>query len=673
MRRSAIRLSFLIGIMLCAGFLATRGRALASPTAASPAPARVFDVTVSLEWQPGTKDNLAADLRAGSCPASASNLSYTSDLIAGLKSASAYLYGFSDGRMALGKVTIYTGAQHWYDADIRVLADNGFRPSAYPGGIVKAPRPYANPTLGQRPTFYPAPIYLSRLWSGQGARCGQWSVLPGVRTLGHEWAHYALYLWDEYIDQGTQTESYCTNAAGAATGLGILDPASPATTYSVMGYQYRAEKLWLPSVAAVGPCTKTPQMAVHGVSDWETLRRFYPEVTLPPGLRPGPTFAGSPAEALFSATVINAPSAPLQASASARVAALPTPKLIGDTYLVRPVPNSDGRPQQIMRQGEMILGERPTFSFWGVQATSNDRAAVIVQDWATAKRYAYPKDYRAVNPTLKPGALNTITVTQTIWRPDLLINPIMEITRKNQQQDEVVGLQVKLRDCSARPAKVVHISYCPAGGTCSSPRAVLPSAGVFTTSFIAPNDGKGEPPALHGYVYVRKPETGEETIGWYQLAGGVGPAYADGHTPLLDSLVSVDLPLGGAPPSNQDTQVLFGGAQLCSLQGALPPGIRGIMGTPFQVNIGISGRGTKLWGMVASDPLLRVRLGYNQDLVSRLQIDERNLKLLRYVRSATAAPHWAPVQFSGRSLSLNWISSVPVAMSGQGDIFALGY
>jgi hypothetical protein len=67
------------------------------------------------------------------------------------------------------------------------------RPAAFVGGIVKTPTPNISATNGLTGTvFYPATIFLGRGWDGRSARCGGWSQPAGWRTIGHEWAHYAL-------------------------------------------------------------------------------------------------------------------------------------------------------------------------------------------------------------------------------------------------------------------------------------------------------------------------------------------------------------------------------------------------------------------------------------------------------------------------------------------------
>src|SRR5439155_19253288 len=105
-------------------------------------------ITVSLEWHPGATDSLPADLSTSNCAPSASSTNYLTDLVEGLRQMSAYLYTYSEGRMAIGNVKIYTNGEHWNDADIRILANSAYRPTTFVGGIVKVPTLYINPTNG---------------------------------------------------------------------------------------------------------------------------------------------------------------------------------------------------------------------------------------------------------------------------------------------------------------------------------------------------------------------------------------------------------------------------------------------------------------------------------------------------------------------------------------------
>jgi hypothetical protein len=198
---------------------------------------------------------------------------------------------------------------------------------------------------------------------------------------------------------------------------------------------------------------------------------------------------------------------------------------------------------------------------------------------------------------------------------------------------------------------------------------VVGQPGVFQYTFFFPRDGLAEPPALHGYIYARTLSSPyEETAVWYQIGGGVGPAYGDGHAPLADAAVDASIASGQAPPKH-DTRLLFSPAPGCSGGGLDPSlGVQGIIGTPLNVQpVVADGNGGHAWN--TGDPQLQVRLGYSQDLLDRLGINEAQLVILRLEQGA----RWQIVPTAGRSRALDWIAAAPRPFEGQGMIYALGY
>jgi hypothetical protein len=634
-----------------------------------PVPKYVFDnLTVSLEWQPGT-DSFPVDLVRAGCPPSGVATSYLADLEQGLRKTAEYLYTYSEGQLALGTITVYTNGEHWADADLRVLASNSHRPSAFVGGIVSTPTQNISATSGMtRTVFYPATIFLGRSWDGEGARCGGWSQPPGWRTIGHEWAHYALYLYDEYFNADTLAEQYCT-----ATGLDMSEilPGIDGGADSLMAYHYSADRLWLGGATPPHPgpppwsCADTPQAQVHGEHDWKTVKRFYNQVESFASHQADIQFAGSPAEAEFG---VIPPAAPTDdTSAEVRLAAAPAAGLVGQAYLIRPSATSNN-PLRIVGQGEMIAGEPNALPFWGVQAPRKDRALVVVQDWTSGVYACFPQSYDAA-PALNPSATNPVTATAGQWRPSVSITPrVIELGGIS----EVIGLHVRLQDC-AGTTQEVQVAYCPAGGDCDAPvpMALVSNAPrVFTHTFPW-RDGIAEPPALYGYIYVRTLDTREETAVWYQLAGGVGPATGNIHAPLAEAAVEASVAPGQPLPAH-DTRLLFSPALGCLNAGLLlPPGIRGIFGTPIEVQpVVADGNGGHAWGADRSDPPLQVRLSYSQDLLDRLGINEDQLVVLRLQKGQRS---WQLVPAAGRSRALDWIAAAARPFDGRGAVYALGY
>jgi hypothetical protein len=228
---------------------------------------------------------------------------------------------------------------------------------------------------------------------------------------------------------------------------------------------------------------------------------------------------------------------------------------------------------------------------------------------------------------------------------------------------------VRLQDCASR-TKEVQVAYCPAGGNCDPPVPMPPvggSSNVFEHTFSW-RDGVAEPPALHGYIYARTLDTHEETAVWYQIGGGVGPAYGDGHAPLVDAAVDASIAPGQPQPAH-DTRLLFSPSPGCPNGGLQAlPGIQGIIGTPFNVQpVVANGNGGHAWNV--DDPQLQVRLGYSQDLLDRLGINESQLVVLRLEKGS----RWQLVPTVARSRTLDWIAAAARPFEGQGVIYALGY
>lgn len=650
-----------IGIVFLVAVLIAPQRMPARAAQPLPTPTILFDVAVSLEWQPGTTDTLPDDLVAAGCSNRNSEKSYVDDLVVAMRQASAYLYSYSQGQMALGRVRIYTGARNWQSANIRVLANSGYRPAAFVGGIRRTPMSYTSRVTGRTQVFYPGKVFLGRLWDGQGARCGAWSAENGRRTIGHEWAHYALFLYDEYFNQNTLAQQFCTSTGKYLPDIPDNDP-SITMTDSLMAYHYKADQLWLSEAPLPALCAGTPQMQVHGRSDWNTIKLFYPNLTVPAALAIGPIFEGSPAEASFLPEVLMPASVPQQTSTEVLVEA-PTANLIAESYLVRP--GANGVPSRIMGQGPMLSNSSVPSVYWGVHDSLKDRAAVFVNDPATGARFAFPPQPATVTPLLLTEP-NPVVAKPSIWKPGMMITPVVV---GNRQRSEVSGLRVQVTDCAAR-TKRLRLVYCPAGGTCGSPVIVSQVQGRFAHVFSFPVDGIIEPPAFHGYIHAQSLETGEETIATYQLAGGVGPATLDGHAPLVEGEVDLQPPAGTPPLSpTVDSRLLYSSAQSCSVRPrSLPAGVLGIANTPVNIQPVLTNRRGLGWG--PDDPRLHVRLSYNEDLLTQLGISDERLVLLRLNKQLNT---WVVVPTTGSSPVMNWIAGQSQAFDGQGETYAIGY
>lgn len=612
-----------------------------------------FDVTISLEWQPGNNEQELANLANCGAPASENSV-YLKDIAAAMQSAASYLYDLTDGQMTFGTVTVYTGGEAWDKADIRILASNDYRPTALIGGIVDAPKTVPNADGSLSLTFRPGQIFLGRLWDGTTGRCGPWSASAGARTIVHEWLHYALNLWDEYQQPESGSATYC-----AANDLPLFSAGANAS--SAMAYHYTADALWRGDIAggraAPLACLNTDQMLVHNRSDWETIKAYFPAIRMPDltrGSVPGPIYTGTTSVNLGSADATEATT-----SATVRVTTPISPALQPQSYMVIPRAPTNPLPRRILGQGALWPNAEATF--FGVQ---NDATARIqLFDPRTNQRTVFPSDDRVSTP-LQPGKLNDTKLANSSWQPDLQLIPVLD------QNGDVVALRVVFQDCSGI-AKRVQMIYCPAGGDCGEPVFVSLLNGVFEQVLTPP--GGGLLP-FYGYVYVRDPETGAWTTTWYQLGGGVGPAHADGHVPVVDGAVATAIPVGSLAKGEQ-TATLYMPAQRCFMP-ILPQNVNNLLGEPLEVQLV---RGERSWS--ASDPPISVRFNYNLDLAARLGVRATDLSLISFdsILNANSPRIWAEVPVAGRNNYLGWLGVDSAKVDGglrplDGRLlFAIGY
>ncbi len=206
-------------------------------------PLILFNIVVSVEWD-ATK-------------------AYLMMLEDAFGQASDYLYDITDGQMAFGQVNIYDQAEHWAEADFQFSTKNIVRPYAFVGGITSEDEAHT--------------IRVGRFWDGGSGNNGNWNEPHGYRTLVHEFAHYALYLYDEYfmreVDEGgnfiREVDAFCTREE-------VMNNNEEATNASLMFYQYNATELADKTYNWDQNCTNTEQYRLNdGQSDWETVLSHY--------------------------------------------------------------------------------------------------------------------------------------------------------------------------------------------------------------------------------------------------------------------------------------------------------------------------------------------------------------------------------------------------------------
>jgi YVTN family beta-propeller protein len=211
----------------------------------------LFHLVVSIEWD--------------------ATVTYTQQISQAVRYASDYLYDLIDGQMAFGHVAIYDNGEHWADADIQISTKNIVRPHAYVGGITSQDTSHV--------------IRVGRGWDGNSGNQGAWDQLEGYRTLGHEFGHYGLYLYDEYFKYVfDENDNVIDEVIAYCTGPENRNAATDATNASVMDYQYTTSELSARGVPGLWSalCEATAQWQLNGESAWETLARKYADTASEP-------------------------------------------------------------------------------------------------------------------------------------------------------------------------------------------------------------------------------------------------------------------------------------------------------------------------------------------------------------------------------------------------------
>ncbi len=613
------------------GFTPKPRRLSRLPTDAGPV--ILINLTVSLEWMPGETETIRQMLTESECtlPEDDEDRSYVEDLKLAFECAAEYLFCMSGGTFSLGAVRIYLDGEKWPDADVCVLANAAYRPAAFVGGIVASPTEYKSALDDPPISWEPRPIFLGRFWNGRGARCGPWSAPEGWRTIGHELAHYALFLFDQYVEYPT------TNASGSASilqglncsGLHILGPNEPApwqidrsaeAPATAMCYHYTADRLELADLG----CGNTAQQLIHGIPEWETVRKMYGEAVGQPtndvstlqtvweqAVKPECVVS---LETTFHPTTDRTRQAECAPSGSDGVGNMEP--VIGQAYLVRRdgdmithiigegnlVVTADGEPTAVGRARESLL-------YLGVSAaneSARDQGLVIVP-FSAADGVPVFDDIFDVDDR------EDLERSARLWCPALVITPFVPVNQGGQALETVTALNVEVRvNAMFGPAPdEVELTYCAAGTTCTSLGTQTVVDG--TARFQVPD------PEPYGYLHLRGlPEDGvpRETVTWYQLSGGVGPASIEGHPALAEGLVNVEAlqNVDGTPAVPRGAYVLYSQARFC-FPNALRQGNLRLAGDPLYVQIALPG-GIPL-GTVAERPRLMLRVNYDLPMLER--------------------------------------------------------
>jgi hypothetical protein len=220
-------------------------------------PLLLLDIKVSLEWD-ASKDPL-----------------FLAQLEQNLLKSSAALYDWSNGQVALGRITVYQDKEQWTGADIRLYASNQARPIADQGGIVAGTLVLTHPDFTEPLTATTGEIRLGPTWNRYGDPQPIGADWPNV--LAHELSHYALFLEDSYL--GIDPETGLLVPVETCTGTAMSDPYDEISSEFLFD-----DGNW---EQTCGPLAHPPSLAE--LPDWEMLNLVYSILRSPSAINPGPS------------------------------------------------------------------------------------------------------------------------------------------------------------------------------------------------------------------------------------------------------------------------------------------------------------------------------------------------------------------------------------------------
>ncbi len=425
-------------------------------TVSSAHPLLLFDVDVSLEWD------------------ASNDPTYLQQLEFDLKQASRYLYDFSDGQVALGRVTVHQNGEAWDTAEIVVRASNRLRPFAVQGGLVltETVDPQHDDIrydIGQ--------VTMGATWNRYG-NAGQNLGQDWPLALAHELSHYLLFLDDTYLGlNGDDLLFPVDSCAGSAMG----DVYAPDNT------EFLPDAGWLPR------CADTLAHKTLARSEWATLRLWYPWLNLPGGSNPGPSLMP------FDLTTITMlpPLTP--------AAALADPTFYLD-YQGGAVSSSQGqgfllRGDQIIDLGSPAGGQNRLL---GRGAQPGDRLCAFD-----------PPQHQYGCEVVELGDERLKLEQDNTWTPVVTLSPVNSTTFSIKMEMLPGGLTLRAR-------------LYPEAGTAGPELALTENGGLYQGQFTL------NEPALAGHVQVWVNETAtednprRETIVAYSIGGN--PPRSRGHS-----------------------------------------------------------------------------------------------------------------------------------------------
>jgi hypothetical protein len=195
----------------------------------------------------------------------------TGDYLASLENnfrlMSDYLYDVTDGQLRLDTVYVFDNALLFREADMRIFASNLEWPRADAGGLVRGDFNY---------------LYMPRIFAGDST--GMRNYTDGVyplnltafstdyRAKAHEFGHYALNFFDEYLFWDAGKGSYSSDNSLRCLPISVFH-------YGFMDYEFENGGVMSSEISGafrynMVSCRNTAQWRINGVSCWDHLERW---------------------------------------------------------------------------------------------------------------------------------------------------------------------------------------------------------------------------------------------------------------------------------------------------------------------------------------------------------------------------------------------------------------
>lgn len=222
-----------------------------------------FNIVASLEWDADPE--------------------YLANLVEAFRHASNYLYDASDGQMLFEQVNIYENTQYFEEADYRFFSSPAIHPVTE---CATADKNALGPMRWGGECFIQVgkakPAYSQKVF-GKEFLFGEVKWTDAYPTLIHEFGHYGLGLYDEYLHYNAQTDSYTPLSENLHCTQKLHNTNAPTTAASLMTNEYEATEFCSnlssdPHYNAPAQTSRSAQSIINdNESAWQTIARRFNE------------------------------------------------------------------------------------------------------------------------------------------------------------------------------------------------------------------------------------------------------------------------------------------------------------------------------------------------------------------------------------------------------------